>query len=539
MAFMIPNRPFATEPITGLMMPDGIFEASMGKQTINAHVRNGGSAEANVQVYIESISDPGIVITPATHFLTTAEGGVAHLFSWDADFTLAAPGDHLVSFIVETGAGDVRIIKKIFVAKAGYNPTDGTFSITCPEGVLTAEFREMVRPRDQRCCRRPKDDDCHCGCDGDEAQKPTTATEVSRPEQNNKVQNTNVLEYLVNGFKGHDPNFEFCLPEGYLPKDVKLTFTPTPAYTGQYGDLPFQDPWLKALFCVLALLLLIAAAIAEAVDGSGSITVTGGGGSGGGSGSSSGCCGVGASGGGTSYVAAGLLAAAAVCATLAAATGDARDSFRIGADNTAPASPSELTLSEQLELVYDYIEPIELGKPFKVKGDWKYARTTDVATYTHAQSDTTANVHLLSRYEINAPDIVRVYKREMFVIEASFFDADNRMFKGDQLFVQCFLIGPSGQWRKIIMQDNGMPANADKKANDGIYTGRHFFTSADKGIWTYFVIAQDINNAQPDMKPEEAAQIIGGMVLTNQLIITFEGGTCQFVPDGHVNVIAQ
>jgi hypothetical protein len=51
------------------------------------------------------------------------------------------------------------------------------------------------------------------------------------------------------------------------------------------------------------------------------------------------------------------------------------------------------------------------------------------------------------------------------------------------------------------------------------------------------VIAQDVNNAQPDMSPEDAAQIIGGMVLTNQLVITFDQDECPFVPDGFVNVI--
>lgn len=536
MAFTIPNRPFATEPITGFMLPDGIFEASIGQQSINAHIQNTGATVNNVQVYIESVSDPGIVITPATIPLGTAAGGVSHLFSWNADFSAATPGDHLVSFIVETPGGPVRIIKKIFVAKASYNPADGSFSIACPEGVLKAEFRDMVRPKDRDCrCRRPKDDR-HCGCDGREENKPTDTPRTQSHDRNKEVQNANVLEYITRGFKGHDPNFEFCLP-GYLPKDVKLTFTPNPGYKGQYGDLPFQDPWLKVLFCVLALLLLIGAAIAEAVDGSGDITVSGGSGGSGGSGSDDDCCGVGASGGGTSYVAAGLLAAAAVAGTLAAASGDARDSFRLGADNTPPANSNETTLGEELELVYTYLEPLELGKPFKVQGDWKYVRTTDASTYSHSQTDTTANVHLLSTYEINAKDVVLVYKRERFVIEAKFYDADNKLFKGNQLFVQCFLCGPNGQWRKLVLQDNGMPQNADQKANDGVYAAQHFFSTNDKGLWTYFVIAQDINAAQPDMKPEEAAQLVGGIVLTNQLTITFDGGECALVPDGHVNVI--
>lgn len=529
MAFTIPNRPFATEPITGLMLPDGIFEASLGQQTINAHVMNAGAAASNVQVYVESVSDPGIVITPATHFLANAAGNVAHLFGWEADFTAATPGAHRISFIVETPSGDQRIIKKVWVTKLGFNPADSSFTAIVPEGVMSVQVKDVIRPKDQKCRCKPQKDPC--GCDHKEEERRPNATALSVGRGNERP--VNVLEYLVTGFKGHNPDFVFC-PPWYLPKEIHASIKPTPPYPGQYGDLPFTDPaWWKVILCIIAALLALAAAIAEAVDGSGEVTVSGGtGGS-----TDEDCCGVEASGGGTSYVAAGLLAAAATVATIGVAS-DERDIIRKGADNTPPANPSEVTLQEELDLVYNYIEPIEFGKPFKINGDWKYVRTTNVGTYTHTANETHTNVHVLSKYEIKAPDVVLVYKRETFVIEAMFYDTNNKLLKGNQLFVQCFLIGPAGQWRKIILQDNGMPMNADTKANDGIYTGRHFFSANDKGLWTYFVIAQDINTAQPDMKPEEAAQIIGGMVLTNQLIITFDGGTCQFVPDGHVNVIA-
>lgn len=526
MAFTIPNRPFSTEPITGLMLPDGIFEASIGKQMINAHIKNTGGVIPNVQVYVESISDPGIIVSPATIPLVNVQGGVSYLFNWEADFSAATPGKHLVSFIIETPTGDVRVIKKIFVTKLGYNPADGSFSAATPEGIIKLEINEVVRPRDKKCCKKPKHDPCGCPESGN---RPIG---LSHRDKNSKIKNINVLEYLVKGFQGHDPNFEFCLP-GYLLKDIKATVTPTPPYADQYGDLPFEDPWWKILLCVLALLLLIAAAIAEAVDGEGEVTVGGGSG---GSGSEDDCCGIEAGGGGTSYVAAGLVAAAAAVATAAAAS-DVRDPFRKGADNTMPGA-GEITLKEELNFTYKYIEPIELGKPFKVGAEWKYIRHTNVKTYTHSATEVNENIHTISKYEIKAPDVLLVYKREIFIIEAMFFDQNNKLLKGDQLFVQCFLIGPNGQLRKLILQDNGVSSNADKKANDGIYTDRHFFSTNDKGIWTYFVIAQDINHATPDMKPEEAAQIIGGMVLTNQLIITFDGGTCDLVPDGHVNVIA-
>lgn len=354
----------------------------------------------------------------------------------------------------------------------------------------------------------------------------TRGPQASAPE--------NVLQYLVDGFTGHDPKFEFCLP-GYLIDTMHATVSPAPPFTGQYGDLPFSDPWWKVILCIIALLLLIAAAIAEAVDGTGSITVGGGTGGGSGTGSGSSCCGLSASGGGSSYVAAGLLAAAAAVATIAAAS-DVRDPFRLGQDHTAPASPTEKTIQEDMDMSFKYNDTIEPGKPFKVGIDWHYTRTTDVSVYEYSDSATNANIHTLSKYVIDAPDVVRAYKRAPFVIQAQFYDGDKKLFKGNQLFVQCYLVGPAGQYRRFTLEDGGVAPDA--KANDGTYTGLYQFTDDDRGIWTYYVLAQDVNTADPNLDPEQAAQIIGGMLLTNQLTISFEGGTCPLVPDGHVNVIA-
>jgi len=524
MAFAIQNRPFATEPITGMMLPDGIFAAGIGKENINAYVQNDGGAEADVQIYLESVSNPNIVVTPATFAVASAEQNASHLFAWEADFSTAPAGKHFVSFIVQTAGGHQRIIKKIFVSKVGFDPLTKSFTATVPEGILSVQLFNMVGPKDQRCCG-PRNKCGDCSCTGQSQPNLSTATTgqaAAGPE--------NVLQYLVDGFKGHNSSFEFCLP-GYLIDNMHATITPTPAYAGQYGDLPFQDPFWKLILCLLALLLLIAAAIAEAVGGSGSVTVSGGSG-GGGSGSS--CCGLSASGGGTSYVAAGLVAAAAAVATVAGAS-DTRDPFRLGQDHTMPANSSEKTIQEDLDLAFKYSDPIQPGKPFKVGIDWKYMRTTDVSTYIYQDTAVNANVHTLSKYVIDAPNVVRAYKREPFIVKAQFYDANNTEFKGNQLFVQCYLVGPAGQYRRFTLEDGGIPPDA--AANDGTYTGRYQFTIEDKGIWTYYVLAQDINNADPNLSPDQAAQIIGGMLLTGQITIGFEGGTCPLVPDGHVNVI--
>lgn len=519
----IPNRPFATEPLTGLMMPDGIFEIAFGKQRINAHFTNNGPTPiANVQFYIESVSHPGIVITPATFSLGSAQSNVSYLYGWDADFSACAPGTHFISFIAESPAGKKRMIKKIFVTQITFNTSDASFTIAYPEGSMQVVFQDFIGPKDGGCCckgeKEPKDENPKNGRD---PRDPTGPSNV-----------INIFDaFRKEAERGQRPDFKFCSPY-YLPHKVSMYITPSPSYEGQYSDLPFQDPWWKVLLCIVVLALLIAAAIVSATSGSGTITVTGGGGgSGGASGSS--CCGVGASGGSSSYIAAGLVAAAAVVAGIAAAS-DVRDPLRRGQDNTMPRA-GELTIEESLQTTFSYPEAIVPGKAFSAGLKWEYTRRTTGNTYNYSADDVMQNIHVLSRYEIDAVDVIRVYKRERFVVKASFFDTNGKQMSGNSLFVQCFLVGPQGQSRKFLLQDHG--DGDDVTANDGVYSGGTFFSTNDGGLWTYYVLAQDINNAQPDLKPEEAAQIIGGMLLTNQLTLSFDQDTCQFVPDGHVNVI--
>jgi len=505
------NRPFSTDIITGLMLPDGIFEATLGKQMINCHFTNSGASNvASSSIYIESASHPSIMMTPYTHHVGSLSSGASRVLSWEVDLSGVPAGVYYVSFIVETASGSDRVIKKIFVTRVSFDAATTTFSAETPEGVISVRFQDLIPPVNI----------CHC-----------------RWQRRRLKPDDQKVSWILNQFgklfKGHDPNFVFC-PPGYLPLNFEATVTPTPPYSGQYGDLPFEDPWWKILLCIIAIILLIAAAIVESVYGSGSVEV----GSGGSGEVPEGCddvCGVSASGGGSSYAAAGLVAAAAAVAT-AAACSDARDPFRRGEDNTVPTA-SELTLSESLQASFIYPEPIALGKPFAAGLKWEYKRVTTGKTYTYSAKDMNTNVHVLSNYKISAPEVVHCYKKEPFLIHGEFYDSDDNQLKGNELLVQCFLVGPQGEYRKIVMQDDGI--HPDEKPSDGVYTGIYYFEREEKpqGIWTYYVIAQDINNAQPDMTPEEAAQIIGGMVVTHQLVLTFDEDECPFIPDGHVNVI--
>jgi hypothetical protein len=518
----VPNRPFSTETITGLMLPDGVFESSLGHQRINAHFRNLDAAPiTNASIYIEGASDPSIVIMPSTYFLSVLPVGGSRLLNWDIDVTATPPGWYQVSFIIQNATGLTRVIKKIFVLRVQFNPVTKIFRAYVPEAVVEVGFRDLIGPKES-CCPR-----------------------TSRSDENTRTRGE-AVSFLNNvarlPISHNDPTFEFC-PPGYLPHLVDTVIIRTPPFAGQYGDYPFQDiVWKMVLCCILAI-LLIAAAIACAVTGECDLTVTsgggngsgGGGGGGGGSGETSNCCGVQAEGGGSSTAAAGILAAAAVVA-FAAGASDGPDPISRGEDHTTPAL-GELTTHERISLEFSYPDPISLGKPFAVGLKWDYTRITTGQSYTYSASDTQHNLHTLSHYEINAPNVVRRYKREPFIVRGKFFGPDGQQFRGDDLLVQCLLVGPKGQYRTFLMQDDGLAP--DEKARDGVYTGVYQFALEENadGFWMYYVVAQDINTAQPEMSPQQQAEIVGGMVRTHQLTITIGGGTCPLVPDGDVNVI--
>lgn len=512
----VPNRPFATETITGLMLPDGVFESSLGHQQINAQLRNLGTAPlTNVRFYVEGASHPDILIAPRTYLFADLPGASSTRCSWDIDVSAVPPGVYQVSFVAVNATGLTRIIKKIFVTRVQFNPLTHSFSAQGPEGQVEVVFRDLIAPLSQ-CC---------------------PPNQLPSSERDKLVNFLSEVTHLP--IPRDDPNFAFCLP-GYLPHLMDVVVTRTPPFAGQYGDYPFQDFAWKVFFAIIAAILLIAAAVDCAVQGNCDLTVTAGtggtGGSGGGGGAPN-CCGLGAQGGGSNPVAAGLVAAAATAATIAGAS-DGPDPIRRGEDHTTPAA-GELTTHERVILEFNYPGPVSLGAPFTVDLKWSYTRVTTGASYSYSASDSKQNTHVLTRYEIDAPNVVRRYKREPFVVTGRFYDANNQLMIGDNLLVQCILLGPLGQYRVFSMEDNGRAPDA--AVNDGVYTGQYQFAFEDKlnpdGLWKFFVIAQDVNTAQPSMTPQEQAEIVGGLVRTHQLTISIGGGTCPLVPDGDVNVI--
>jgi hypothetical protein len=518
-ALNIVNRPFATESISGLMMPDGIFVTTLGHQGLNAQFLNPGSTPSDsAQIYFESVDDPNIVVTPTTYSVPALPGKATKALTWEADFSNATPGKHLVSFMQVRGAQSTRIIARIFVMSVDFSPASKTFTATVPEGLMNVQFIDLIGSTAP----------CDCGGSGGKGGCCCDCGQQQDPKQGAVMARVAKTFAAAAGGK-----FNPCLG-GFLPHRLVVEVVPNPPYAGQYADLPFQDPWWKIVLCIIALILAIAAAVVGGQSG-GDLTVSGGT-SGGDNPGAPNCCGIQLQGGSSSGLAAGLAAAAATVAVIAACT-DVRDPFRRGEDHTMPAAGA-LTNAEALDLTISYLETMQLGKPFAIRAKWNYTRETTAGALTYGVDETQHNVHVIDSYDITAPNVVRSYQREPFIVKAKFTGPGGKLYVGSQLFVQCFLIGPVGQVRKFLLEDNGAGGRfGDATANDGIYTGGWQFTVEDRGLWTFFVIAQDVNDATPDVTPEQAAQIIGGMVVSHQFSITFEGGTCPLVPDGHVNVV--
>src|SRR5687767_15909649 len=101
------TRPFAIEPVTNIMMPDGIFDNALYNLRIGAHVTNMSSTDLmNVTVYLESVGDPGIVPSAQSFHFAKIPAGAAMLVTWDADFKNASPGKRLVSFVAKADGFD-------------------------------------------------------------------------------------------------------------------------------------------------------------------------------------------------------------------------------------------------------------------------------------------------------------------------------------------------------------------------------------------------------------------------------------------------
>jgi hypothetical protein len=490
------TRPFAVEPVTSVMLPDGIFDNAINKLRIACHVtNNSASSLTNATIYLESVGDPGIVPVAKTFTFQGIPAGASVLVMWDADFTNAAPGKRLVSFVARAdGFDSQRSIQQIFVSQTRYDATTNSFTCTVEEGMLTVSHISAIVPR-PTWGARGGDNECRC-----------------------------------------PPEWGPAIPTG-----MTLVWTPNPAYEGEHGDLPFSDPWWKILALIVAIIAAIVAIVAAATGGGTATTGV--------SGTfeetdpSVSCCtpdpGAGPS---PDYTVAGV---ASTIATVAAAVAlsDAADPFWRGQAATLPAA-GELTVREQVVAKWSLPAPPNAGTPYTADVQWTYQRMTTGAAYDHAVSETQTNVHLSDGVEMETPAVVTAF--EPLWVRTKFHKTDGKMFVGPELYAFALFQSPGGLYFVVPLTDDGL--GFDPEANDAIYAGSLDLKQAYRlllqygldvrGIWRVYVFAQDVNLTQPGTPPEISARNIGGFFVASAIHITFDPSLpCPLTANAAMNVV--
>jgi hypothetical protein len=90
----IERRPFAIEPVTGIMLPDGFFDSAVEQQCLACHLTNITNASLiHLNVRIKSVSDPNFVVAWQTHDVQQYVVGSSRLLTWNA----ISPTHHLAN----------------------------------------------------------------------------------------------------------------------------------------------------------------------------------------------------------------------------------------------------------------------------------------------------------------------------------------------------------------------------------------------------------------------------------------------------------
>lgn len=484
------TRPFAIEPVTNIMLPDGIFDNAIFDQRICCHYTNMTSTPLkNVRIWLESVGDPGVVPVARTWVFSVVHAGASVRISWDADFQNATPGKALVSFVAQADEFETRrSIQQIFISQTRFDPTSNTYTCTVEEGTLTVSNVTAIGPSAEAWWR----------CDLKEPRCPPT---IFGP---------------------------------YVPTGVTMAWTPNPAYAGVHGDLPFTDPvWWKVIAVLVLVVALIVGAIA-AENGGGRVYFSGGVKFDESGPSITHCC--------TtqleastkpSFTVAGAASAIAAGALIVACT-DAADPFWRGQEATPPEA-AELTLGERVEARWNLPEPPNAGKAYSADVEWNYQRTTNARTLSHSVNETVVNIHTAGEVTVETPDKVTAFAPlthggNALWVRVRFERSDGGLFKGTDLYAFALFQAPQGLIFVVDLTDDGI--GHDPGPNDGVYAGSLNVTHAYRlllaenqvmhGVWRVFVFAQDVNHALPGMPPHIAAQHIGGMFVASAVEITFD-----------------
>ncbi len=294
----VPIRPFALRIDDMQMMPDGIFDTSLGTYYMGVRVENTwGSDFAAGTHWIgitaasrAALAAAGIVIldvwTPGeleSLGQTLNPGGnhvvlpalarhQQHTVYFKLDCSRAKARKYLIEFdcveasMLNPASPRRRATANIFVSQSAFDPATGRLNVTCPEGRLSLRITRFAAPvayvlrKRKRVGRRPPaSKECR-----DAIQKLREL--LASCQEIDCAELRRLFACVCEGQGCENRAGPFCYPDIPLwPMEFEYTVEGVP-FTGTTGPIPFQDPWWKVLLAIIAIILSIAAALSDTSD---------------------------------------------------------------------------------------------------------------------------------------------------------------------------------------------------------------------------------------------------------------------------------
>jgi hypothetical protein len=469
---IIKKRPFAIEPVTGLMLPDGIFDACLYNLELACFITNNSDQDFVSNLRIDLLNEPTDdwrLIDLAGIEIGSLPSGASMLIKWRCDFKNASPGKKEIKFkyggTLETYSVDGIIPKKIFVSRTSYNALDKTYICEVPEGKLIAKIEKTLYS------------------------PPSTVREFNEEGE--------VL---------------YQIPSIPMPIQISAKVLPL---VGHEDELPFNDPWWKVIAWIIFAIAAIAAIIA-AKNGKGQAGITEEA-HGDDDPSKYNWCLPEGKGGMTE---AGVLSIIAGYA-FKVGMGDKIDPWQRGRNETVML-PGEVTVSERLDSTIEVPPVIEAGKSFGIPIKWSYHRFTNQNRELIIERDEIGwNEHIVETVEIDAPSLVTAF--DNMPVKIRMKRPNGSFFKGDEVYGTAVFVSPAPNFLtfQVPLSDSGR--EYDAVPSDGWFTAAlhlesivsQFNGREHRGEWEVLFFVQNVNGADESMKPQIAATHIGGNVLVS------------------------
>jgi hypothetical protein len=312
-----PSNPFAVWPTAMQVMPEGIFEASLGRYFLAVTVRNVWTQAWPVQAAVgltarcrNWLQAGGVVVDEAWSVDDLAVVGqavagglvqVGPLAPWAAtvvyfkvDVTNAIVRKHNVEIeVLEPAAEDPdhlnrKAMAPMCVSRTTYDAPNGVFRSVCDRGTMTAAVKELTVDYHsfKRAVGRARElfaTSAGTGTGGAGGQQGSRCTPANRERLRRRL--LAVLEGKDEDLCGIWRELQCCCPGGEdggdgdwvtpgdgalamfaFPSLVDYRVDYLPGFTGQHGPIPFDDPWWKILLIIIAIILTLAAVASAAAD---------------------------------------------------------------------------------------------------------------------------------------------------------------------------------------------------------------------------------------------------------------------------------